>query len=103
MVTSACILTTQDVLLPGSNDTLPAGSYLDPGDPRLGSVPLPAQLNQCSPHPLVPTVFFCTFVVLCAMIMANLVVGVILDNFESSIADEELQVRGWCCWCSKHA
>ncbi len=93
MVSSACILITQDTLLPNSSTSLAAGTYLDPWDPQLGAVPSAAQLNQCSPAPIVSVVFFCVFVVLCGMIMINLVVGVILDNFESSLHDEELQVR----------
>jgi hypothetical protein len=93
MVSSACILITQDTLLPNSSTSLAAGTYLDPWDLQLGAMPSAAQLNQCSPAPIVSVVFFCVFVVLCGMIMINLVVGVILDNFESSLHDEELQVR----------
>ncbi len=99
MVSSACILITQDTMLPGSSTVLAAGTYLDPWDQQLGSLPSAVQLNQCSPAPLVSVIFFCVFVVLCGMIMINLVVGVILDNFESSLHDEELQVGGAAAWC----
>jgi hypothetical protein len=55
-------------------------------------VPLASQESQCSPHPLAAVAYFCLFQVLCGLVLLNLVIGVILDNFESSLHDEELQV-----------
>ena len=36
--------------------------------------------NQCSPHTFISVAYFCLFILLCAFVMLNLVIAVILDN-----------------------
>jgi len=40
--------------------------------------------NQCSPHPSAAIIYFSVFIILCAFVMLNLVIAVILDNFQNS-------------------
>ena len=49
-------------------------------------------ISRCSPSPFGAVLFFCVFVLLCAFVMLNLVIAVILDNFESYNNAEELPV-----------
>ena len=51
--------------------------------------------NQCSPHTFISVAYFCLFILLCAFVMLNLVIAVILDNFQSTSKDFE-------CPVSKH-
>mmetsp|Transcript_58372 Transcript_58372/g.186072 ORF Transcript_58372/g.186072 Transcript_58372/m.186072 type:complete len:1616 (+) Transcript_58372:485-5332(+) len=48
--------------------------------------------DMCSPHPSAAVIFFCVFVILCAFVMLNLVIAVILDNFQNSSQEEEAPV-----------
>eukprot|EP00951_Prasinocladus_malaysianus_P000337 scaffold2539_cov43-Prasinocladus_malaysianus.AAC.1 len=89
------------------NDGLPAGW---PGDavfvpPALGQ-PLDAQplepldptvydyyfKNQCGQSMAVAVLYFFGFVLICSFILLNLVIAVILDNFQSSSANEAMPV-----------
>ena len=48
--------------------------------------------NQCTPHPVGAIIFFCFFCILCAFVMLNLVIAVILDNFQNNSKTSELGV-----------
>ena len=48
--------------------------------------------NQCTPHPVGAIIFFCFFCILCAFVMLNLVIAVILDNFQNNSKTAELGV-----------
>jgi len=48
--------------------------------------------NECSPHPSAAIIYFIVFVILCAFVMLNLVIAVILDNFQNSNQNEEAPV-----------
>jgi hypothetical protein len=48
--------------------------------------------NQCTPHPVGTIIFFCFFCILCAFVMLNLVIAVILDNFQNNSKTSELGV-----------
>ena len=48
--------------------------------------------NQCTPHPVGAIIFFCFFCILCAFVMLNLVIVVILDNFQNNSKTSELGV-----------
>ena len=87
MIVTDCIL-VQD---PSTGEL----SYVDQDDPGWSSLDEKYYTNQCSPHPLISIVYFCFFILLCAFVMLNLVIAVILDNFESSSKDSE-------CPVSKH-
>lgn len=117
----ATLLNPQDVDLSGGTQVA-AGAYLDPGDPLLQQLDRRAVQDQCSPSPVIAVIYFCSFVLLCGLILVNFVIGVIIDNMQSSTESEELpvsrhhlmqyqQVRGswgWggpvvvcaacCCW-----
>lgn len=69
-----------------------AGTYLDPGDPLLQQLDRRAVQDQCSPSPVIAVIYFCSFVLLCGLILVNFVIGVIIDNMQSSTESEELPV-----------
>ena len=48
--------------------------------------------NQCTPHPVGAIIFFCFFCILCAFVMLNLVIAVILDDFQNNSKTSELGV-----------
>jgi hypothetical protein len=86
-----------------------AGTYLDPGDALLQQLDRRAVQDQCSPSPVIAVIYFCSFVLLCGLILVNFVIGVIIDNMQSSAESEELpisrhhlmqyqKVRGICGW-----
>ena len=74
MIVTDCIL-VQD---PSTGEL----SYVDQDDPGWSSLDEKYYTNQCSPHPVIAIIFFCFFILLCAFVMLNLVIAVILDNFE---------------------
>jgi hypothetical protein len=55
---------------------------------------IPAQLlgNHCSPAPLAAVVYFCSFVLLCGLVLVNFVIGVIIDNMQSSNNSEDMPI-----------
>ncbi|GLC39690.1 Caveolin-2 [Pleodorina starrii] len=77
---------------PAAVITLEAGTYLDPSDPLLSSLPANATDNQCAISPAVAVLYFPTFVILCGFILLNLVIAVILENMMVEEADEALPV-----------
>jgi hypothetical protein len=85
MVTSDCVLVTSDV--PGVD--VIAGQYYNPWDPLLQMVPAASQQNQCSLSPLLAVLLFTAFTILCSMFVINLVVGVIIDNFERTFSEND--------------
>jgi hypothetical protein len=116
MVTSMCVQVTDDVRLPGASSTsaasLAAGTWLDAGDARLAQLPAGAFVNRCSPSPIAAVLYFCSFVLLCGLVLVNFVIAVIIDNFERSssqgsdlpiskaLLDSFVQVRvAWCGSC----
>jgi len=72
---------------------LPAGSWLSPGDDALQQMPPEMASNHCSPSPVIAVVYFCTFVLLCGLVMVNFVIGVIIDNMQSSSENADLPVN----------
>ena len=68
------------------------GTYLSPRDPLLEDLPAAVLLDQCSPSPIAAVAYFCTFIILCGLILVNFVIGVIIDNMSSSSMSEELPV-----------
>ena len=73
------------------------GSYYTPGDSALDGVPSSVTDNQCSLLPILSVVYFFTFVLCCSYMLLQLVIGVIIDNINSSYNDENLAVGqvGW--------
>lgn len=72
----------QDVLLPsaapGSNATsvvLAAGTWLSPGDELLGLLPAGAAANRCGPWVAATAAYFCSFVLLCGLVLVNFIIG----------------------------
>jgi len=64
--------------------------------------------NQCTPHASAAIIYFIVFVILCAFVMLNLVIAVILDNFQNSNQSEEVPVSRddmvrFCEVWAKHA
>ncbi|GIL93485.1 hypothetical protein Vretimale_19881 [Volvox reticuliferus] len=67
--------------------SLLAGTYLDPSDPLLSSLPSNATQNQCPLSPVAAIVYFPTFVVLCTFILLQLVIAVLRENLIESDSD----------------
>jgi hypothetical protein len=87
-------LRMQDVSLPagGSVSSVTAGMWLDSNDALLAQLPAGAVLNRCSPSPVGAVIYFCSFVLLCGLVLVNFVIGVIIDNFASSCQHDDLPV-----------
>jgi len=86
-----CMLTTECILF---DDTAGSGEviYLDKDTPRINGLDEDLFTDQCTPHPVGAIIYFCVFVILCAFVMLNLVIAVILDNFQSNSQNEEAPV-----------
>lgn len=87
------------VLLPFVNDagdpiavSEESGIYYDSVDDRLAGAPSGALDPHCGPAGAFAVIYFMLFVLLCAFLLLNLVIAVILDNFQSSTNNEELEV-----------
>eukprot|EP00892_Ulva_mutabilis_P001295 jgi/Ulvmu1/11166/UM072_0002.1 len=68
------------------------GIWFTEGDEVLRGAPLGATQNRCGPPIYFTVAYFMTFVLMCAFLLLNLVIAVILDNFQSSTNNEELEV-----------
>jgi len=84
MVEDACYLIEE-----GENE----GLYVAKDAPELdGLKEFDEYENICPPHKIVTIFYFIVFVILCAFVMLNLVIAVILDNFQNSNQSEDAQV-----------
>lgn len=72
--------------------SITTGTWLDPGDERLSRISTDAVANRCSPSPVAAVVYFCSFVLLCGLVLVNFVIGVIIDNFQSSCESDDLPI-----------
>lgn len=61
MITKDCVLVTGNWTVPSTGNVVAAGTYLSPGDATLQTVPPTLQLDECTPHPVVPVIFFFLF------------------------------------------
>lgn len=82
----------QDFPLP-TGGSITAGTWLDPSNGLLSQLPAQAVVNRCSPSPAGAVIFFCSFVLLCGLVLVNFVISVIIDNFASSCRDDGLPVN----------
>jgi hypothetical protein len=71
---------------------LTAGSWLDADDALVKQLPADALGNHCSPAPLAAVVYFCSFVLLCGLVLVNFVIGVIIDNMQGSNNSEDMPI-----------
>ncbi|KAF6257951.1 Ion transport protein-domain-containing protein [Scenedesmus sp. NREL 46B-D3] len=96
MVTSECIEVLQDVDVSSPAGqaavSVAAGTWLDAGDALVRQVPADMLGNRCSPAPLAAVVYFCSFVLLCGLVLVNFVIGVIIDNMQSSNSSEDMPI-----------
>jgi len=67
-------------------------SYLDFADPTWEDKDEMYWTNQCTPSSVGAIIYFCAFIILCAFVMLNLVIAVILDNFQSQGHEDEAPV-----------
>lgn len=85
MITSQCLFVTTDFFAPAANDPtangngtlVAAGSWLDPGDPRVGAAPPGAVQDQCPPPPIVSVLYFCSYNVIVTAILLQVGLGVL--------------------------
>lgn len=82
----------QDFPLP-TGGSITAGTWLDPSDGLLSQLPAQAVVNRFSPSPAGAVIFFCSFMLLCGLVLVNFVIGAIIDNFASSCQDDGLPVN----------
>ena len=69
------------------------GQYFDPYVPELEGLVLDEDFeNQCSPHSSAAIIYFIFFTLVCAFVMLNLVIAVILDNFQETTQSNDLSV-----------
>jgi Ion transport protein len=93
MLSTQCVSVKQSftnsagVLVPASQDT-----WYNPGDSFLDGAPSNAIGDHCGPWKGLAVAYFMLFVVLCGFLLLNLVIAVILDNFQNSSSNEELEV-----------
>jgi hypothetical protein len=66
--------------------------WYDARDDRLKGATMEDISDQCGPAGFITIFYFMLFVILCAFLLLNLVIAVILDNFQSSTNNEELEV-----------
>eukprot|EP00803_Ostreobium_quekettii_P004182 evm.model.scf_87.7 EVM.evm.TU.scf_87.7 scf_87:110745-119200(-) len=94
-----CIEVTEDWADPVSGAVFRAGDYLDHSSEIVARIPPGLSTDRCPPLAIAAIVYFYIFVVVCAFILLNLVIAVILDNFQSSSQNEEMPVgRGHLLW-----
>lgn len=67
-------------------------TWLDKDTSLINGVNEDLYTDMCTPHPVGAILYFCVFVILCAFVMLNLVIAVILDNFQSNSQNEEAPV-----------
>lgn len=72
--------------------TKDTGVWFSAGDDALKGAPAGATQNRCGPPIFFTIAYFMAFVLMCAFLLLNLVIAVILDNFQSSTNNEELEV-----------
>ena len=93
MVTAACVYVKAD-LAAGPGCTFTAGEYLDKSALKGLQAYVGSHLvDQCSPSPAVSIVFFCSYVIICGLMLLNLVIAVILENMANSASDDDLAVN----------
>lgn len=80
------------VVSPNNSSVLAAGTWLNPDDPLLSQIPPMSTVNRCSPGALVAVIYFCSFVLLCGLVLVNFVIGVIIDNMQSSKTSDDMAV-----------
>ena len=82
MIKTACVEVLRWELLTSCSDAT-CDTYVDQGDPILDSLESDVDyINRCGVFPIITVIYFCTFVVLCAFLLLNLVIAIIIDNFE---------------------
>lgn len=95
MVQSMCTAVVQPFMNAGGTlvgVTSETGIWFTAGDEALRGAPSGATQNRCGPPIYFTIAYFMTFVLMCAFLLLNLVIAVILDNFQSSNNNEELEV-----------
>ncbi|GLC45300.1 Caveolin-2 [Pleodorina starrii] len=84
--------TTPEALAAAAVITLTGGTYLDPSDPLLSSLPANATDNQCPLSAVAAVLYFPIFVILCTFILLQLVIAVLLENLMEAESDAELPI-----------
>ena len=93
MVKTQCVNVVQNfindagVSILASHDT-----WYNPGASDLDGAPANAIQDHCGPWSGLTVAYFMLFMVLCGFLLLNLVIAVILDNFQNSSSNEELEV-----------
>ena len=100
MVDTRCYEITHAPTLASCQDTC---QYVGKGDPLLyGLTKDDDYVNRCGQHFLISVIYFCSFVVMCAFLLLNLVIAVIIGNFEEASIDYMVNkdtVRNFItCW-----
>jgi len=84
MITEDCVQVTADWAppadAPAGTPSLAAGDWLSANSALLGVVPPELLNDRCSPHPIAAVMYYCFFVVACALVLVNLIVGAIVDQ-----------------------
>ena len=84
MIKTACVEVLRWELLTSCSDAT-CDTYVDQGDPILDSLESDVDyINRCGVFPIITVIYFCTFVVLCAFLLLNLVIGIMSRSVKGS-------------------
>ncbi|KXZ48370.1 hypothetical protein GPECTOR_28g777 [Gonium pectorale] len=92
MVTRGCVMLKANATSPATGQPLEAGSYFNPGDTAIRGLPASVLDDRCSPSAFLGAAYFVCFELVCAYIIINIVVAVILEGMINEEADEMLPV-----------
>lgn len=67
--------------------------YFSPGDAELDLFLEEDLKDQCNALTLITIFYFCSFILIVAFILLNVVIAVILDNFQTSSRKEHLAIK----------
>lgn len=93
MIKTQCLSVEQSFTNTAGDIVLASQSiWYNPGDSILDGAPTGAVKDLCGPWAGLTVAYFILFMVLCSFLLLNLVIAVILDNFQNSSSNEELEV-----------
>jgi len=95
MVKSNCIYVKETYTVMALNTTVMRGTYLDGADNStlISFLPDNIMQNQCSPAPILAIMFFCSYMLVVAYLMLQLIIGIILENIEVHASIETMSIK----------
>lgn len=88
-----CIQMIRDCLAAECGADFLEGYFYLPSDIDHFNVPADAYFDRCPPPRIIGILFFVSFTLLCGYILLNLIIAIVLDNFQSSREEEKLPIK----------